>query len=158
MVPILLRLLSLLGRRTNSAHDMQLVVFTDGGSRGNPGKAACAFVAQSNDATVHQEAKALGVMTNNEAEYHGFLLSLEWLKKSGTNQPDLSIVWKLDSKLVVEQLNRRWKIKEPRMRALADECWLVLASLPHPFTITHVPREENAFADALLNQTLDQLT
>lgn len=138
---------------------MQLTIFTDGGSRGNPGPAACAFIAQVDGTTIHQGTKALGSQTNNDAEYSGFILSLEWLQsQEEIGKTYERIAWKLDSKLVVEQLNRRWKIKEPRMRGYAATCWKLLASLSVPTTITHVPREENALADALLNQTLDNLS
>ena len=137
---------------------MQIQIFTDGGSRGNPGQAACAFVVAQAGTTIDQGTKALGVMTNNEAEYHGFLLSLEWLLEQSAKNADYSqATWQLDSKLVVEQLNRRWKIKEPRMRQLAQDCWAQLAKLSLPYSIQHIPREKNALADALLNQTLDLL-
>ena len=134
-----------------------LEIFTDGGSRGNPGSAACAFVVVLGGATIDQGATALGTLTNNEAEYQGFLLSLDWLKKYKQSQTVEAVSWKLDSKLVVEQLNHRWKIKEPRMRLLAQTCWSELTALELPHTISHVPREQNTRADALLNQTLDTL-
>ena len=134
-----------------------LEIFTDGGSRGNPGPAACAFVVVLAGSRIGEGASSLGTLTNNEAEYQGFLLSLAWLKTHINAQTTKSVSWKLDSKLVVEQLNRRWKIKEPRMRLLAQNCWSELATLKLPYTITHVPREQNALADALLNQTLDNV-
>ena len=138
---------------------MSLIIFTDGGSRGNPGPAACAFIAQLEGKTVFQDTKALGTQTNNDAEYAGFLLSLEWLNAQEQLVENYqNITWKLDSKLVVEQLNKRWKIKEPRMREYASQCWELLSSLSIPTNIVHVPREENALADALLNQTLDNLS
>lgn len=138
---------------------MQLTIFTDGGSRGNPGPAACAFIARANGELVHQGTKALGTQTNNDAEYSGFILSLEWLESVQNIATTYeSVTWKLDSKLVVEQLNKRWKIKEPRMREYAATCWKLLSALPVSTTIVHVPREENALADALLNQTLDNLS
>lgn len=134
-----------------------LEIFTDGGSRGNPGSAACAFVVVLDGSTIGRGATSLGTLTNNEAEYQGFLLSLSWLKTHKNTQTATSVSWKLDSKLVVEQLNRRWKIKEPRMRLLAQNCWSELAVLKLPYTISHIPREQNTLADALLNQTLDNL-
>lgn len=136
---------------------MQIQIFTDGGSRGNPGQAACAFVIESDGNVIDQGSSSLGLLTNNEAEYHGFLLSLRWLNQARINTPLKSITWKLDSKLVVEQLNHRWKIKEPRMRSLAQTCWQQLSAISIPYTIQHIPREENARADALLNQALDSL-
>lgn len=137
---------------------MHIQIFTDGGARGNPGEAACAFVVENAGLVVDQGASALGVLTNNEAEYQGFLLSLRWLENAIAAPTHFkTISWKLDSKLVVEQLNHRWKIKEPRLQLLAQACWSHLANLNTPYTIQHVPREQNARADALLNQTLDSL-
>lgn len=137
---------------------MKIEIFTDGGSRGNPGEAACAFMVQNGSKVLDQGAAALGIMTNNDAEYNGFLLSLRWLQQALVQgQPIETVVWKLDSKLVVEQLNRHWKIKEPRMVVLAKECWSLLEGLSVGYSIIHVPREQNALADALLNNTLDSL-
>jgi probable phosphoglycerate mutase len=68
------------------------------------------------------------------------------------------IIWKLDSKLVVEQLSKKWKIKEPRMQDLAKKCWMLLQKLPCAYQFNHIPREENKEADALVNQALDALS
>jgi ribonuclease HI len=136
---------------------MDIQIFTDGGSRGNPGPAAIGVVVKSSDETViFETGKTIGVGTNNEAEYQAFLLSLEWLKTQTGVLELSSVTWKLDSKLVVEQLNKKWKIKEPRMLTYAQDCWKDLALLSCPFKITHIPREQNSQADALVNQALDQ--
>ncbi len=130
---------------------------TDGGSRGNPGPGA-AGVCILNDAgeVVHEISEYLGVTTNNEAEYQALLLSLRWISE----QPDQleGVIWKLDSKLVVEQVQKRWKIKEPRLQVFAQSCWEIITTLPFPFQITYIPREENRCADALVNQALDLQT
>ncbi len=136
----------------------ELVIFTDGGSRGNPGPAACAFVAcDSKREVVFESGFTLGVQTNNEAEYQGVIHALSWLQELSTSNstPVDSVTWKLDSKLVVEQLSRRWKIKEQRLRDLAQECWSKLSKLSIKTNFVHVPREQNALADALLNKVLD---
>ncbi len=135
---------------------------TDGGSRGNPGHSACAFVVCKTDNLdsdfncdpFFQQGLYLGVKTNNEAEYLGVLSSLKWLK----NQSELPtrVIYRLDSKLVVEQLSGRWKIKDPRMRILFQECRSLISELSFPIEFHHIPREENSLADALVNQTLDQ--
>ncbi len=135
---------------------MQLLIFTDGGSRGNPGEAASAVIIKDAEGKIiDQRAQYLGVKTNNEAEYAAFALSLEWLKEyKELNQVDY-VTWKLDSLLVVEQLNKKWKIKEPRMREWGSQIWASLAAFPFSYKIMHVPRSENADADALVNETLD---
>lgn len=135
----------------------ELVIYTDGGARGNPGPSAIGVWVETGDGTtVESLSQYLGEGTNNEAEYEAFLASLEWLRNY-TNLPTLTkIHWRLDSMLVVEQLNRRWKIKEPRIAAKAKRCWEGLSQLDIPYTISYVPRAQNAHADALVNQALDE--
>lgn len=134
-----------------------LTIFTDGGSRGNPGAAAVGVTVQDQTgAIVWETGQTIGVGTNNEAEYLAIKTSLEWLQTWDQTASLLSITWKLDSKLVVEQLSRRWKIKEPRMLVFAQQCWQLFDQLPCPYTLVHIPREQNKRADALVNQALDQ--
>ena len=82
----------------------QLIIYTDGGSRGNPGQAACAFVVFKNDLIIFKEAKTIGIATNNIAEYFGVIEAFNWLAKYkpivSDNEID-SVVFKLDSLLVV---------------------------------------------------------
>lgn len=134
---------------------MNITINTDGGSRGNPGPAAIGIVIKNDQQTIETIKQTLGVATNNEAEYTAIKTSLSWLM---SNIPeDVShIAWKLDSQLVVEQLNKRWKIKDARMLALAQDCWKMLAQLQCSYTIAYVPRAENSEADALVNQALDE--
>lgn len=134
----------------------ELYINTDGGSRGNPGPAALGvYVSTPEGQLVHEIEQYLGVGTNNEAEYQAILVSLRWL----LDWPELAsvqkITWRLDSKLVVEQLNRRWKIKEARLATFAQECWQLRAKLACSTAIVYVPRAENHQADRLVNQALD---
>lgn len=137
-----------------------LLIKTDGGARGNPGPAALGVVVfRGNSSEVLYEQSAyLGKKTNNEAEYLGFIASVEWLAKKAADlsltQKDL-ILWKLDSRLVVEQLLRNWKIKQPHLRQLAEQAWQLLAEIPAQYDIKHIPRADNKAADALVNQALD---
>ena len=135
---------------------MTLKIFTDGGARGNPGPAGLGVVIvdAKNNQVIYDQAKYLGVATNNEAEYEAVILALKHLQ---TNLPlnTEKLEFFLDSKLVVEQLNKNWKIKEPRMRVLAQKAWQLLESLALPHSITHIKRELNSAADALVNQALD---
>jgi ribonuclease HI len=133
-----------------------IVIYTDGGSRGNPGPAALGVVVQRAGKTIHSMYRYLGEKTNNEAEYEAFLASLEWLLANTSEIKPQVVSWKLDSMLVVQQLNKNWKIKEPRMHQLALQIWQKLSHLPVAYTIQHVPRAENAEADLLVNQALDE--
>lgn len=132
-------------------------IFTDGGSRGNPGESACAFVVTSSGQEIFSQGKYLGIGTNNEAEYAGLLTSLTWVV-----QQDLSgvqkIEWFTDSQLMRSQVARLWKIKEPRLQQLVNQVWDMQAKLraqQKELSIAYVPREENKAADLLVNQTLD---
>jgi ribonuclease HI len=132
---------------------MEYTIHTDGGSRGNPGPGAVGACILRDNQVVHEISQFIGVTTNNEAEYQALLTSIEWLSR---NKHDVtSVTWKLDSKLVIEQVNRNWKIKEPRLRVYAEQCWSGLSQLSLPYSIVYVPRAENSCADALVNQALD---
>lgn len=133
----------------------QVVIHTDGGSRGNPGPAGIGVVATQNSKVIFEKAAFIGTATNNEAEYQGVLEALKWLVQHQSQESFAEVAFVLDSKLVVEQLNRNWKIKEPRMRLLAEDCWKLIAELSGSVRFKHVPRAENAEADALVNQALD---
>lgn len=136
----------------------KLTIFTDGGSRGNPGLAAIGvFVSNEQQQAVFQQASFIGRATNNEAEYKALLASLEWLSGYLKSNVVASVEWVLDSKLVVQQLNRNWKIKEPRLRSLAEQAWQLLDSLECEYALTHVGRERNRRADELVNKALDAL-
>lgn len=137
---------------------MELFIFTDGGSRGNPGPAAIGGVVYKEvkeGSVVFEFSEYLGTGTNNEAEYTALLRSLKWLAEYGDLDQVTTCTWHLDSKLVVEQINKNWKIKEPRMRVFANQCWEILDSLSVEKKVMYVPRAQNAAADALVNQALD---
>lgn len=135
-----------------------LTIFTDGGSRGNPGPAALGVTVQNEGGqVVYEVGKTLGIATNNEAEYQAIQASLVWLLEYVAQNPVESVTWKLDSKLVVEQINRNWKIKEPRMMGFATNIWADLNKLPCAYKLLHIPREQNKRADALVNQALDEV-
>jgi ribonuclease HI len=130
-------------------------IFTDGGSRGNPGIAGAGFVVfDQGDEKIFEAGFFLGKKTNNEAEYLGFLRSLEWVRDQKLDNIDVTD-WFLDSKLVVEQINKNWKIKEQRLKEIANDCWKILDTLPHLGKIAHIPREKNCLADALANKAMD---
>ncbi len=129
-----------------------LIVEADGGSRGNPGPAA--FGAVVRDAVggnvLTEVAGYLGHTTNNVAEYRGTIAGLQ---EARALDPTAVVEVRLDSKLVVEQMSGRWKIKHPQMRDLALEARAVLP--PGQVSFVWVPREHNALADGLVNEMLD---
>lgn len=132
---------------------MELFAFTDGGSRGNPGDAGIGgAVYSSQEEIIYEFSKYIGEATNNEAEYTAISTLLEWL----TSQNEITkVTIFLDSKLVVEQLNRKWKIKEPRLQEFANTCWKLMKQISFPIELQHIPREKNKHADMLVNRALD---
>ena len=133
----------------------KITVFTDGGSRGNPGiSGAGVFIVDEAGQEIYREYKYLGLKTNNEAEYLALNLALAYLKNK--LQKPVHITFKLDSKLVVEQMNKKWQIKEARLLALAEENWRILSLIPDAsYEFVHVLREQNKTADFLANQAMD---
>ena len=128
-----------------------VVVEADGGSRGNPGNAAYGAVLKDADTgeVIAERGERIGVATNNVAEYRGLIAGLElWAEHA----PGAGLEVRLDSKLVVEQMSGRWKIKHPDMKPLA----LQASRLAPPGTrYVWVPRAHNAHADRLANEALD---
>jgi ribonuclease HI len=131
-----------------------LVIHTDGGSRGNPGPAACAFVAEENGKEIFKSSKYLGETTNNFAEYKGVILALKWLNENKIkNTP---VVFFLDSELVVKQINAVYKVKDENLRNLFFEVLSLIKKFGESFVFKHVPREKNLVADLLVNVELDK--
>jgi len=137
----------------------KIKIYTDGGSRGNPGIAGVGiYIEDAAGKEIYHEAKFLGTKTNNEAEYLAFLEALNFLLRYEIKNPGLieSAEFFLDSKLVVEQISRRWKIKKAELRELAEAAWKNLSSLPYPTSIKHLLRENNKIADQLANEAMDR--
>jgi ribonuclease HI len=127
-------------------------LFTDGGSRGNPGPAAYAFVLESDDGTVlDARGEAIGVATNNVAEYSALVAGLERAAEVGIDE--LEVV--SDSELMVKQMRGEYKVKN---RALQDLFFDAsrLARTVGRVTYTAVRREHNELADSLVNEALDR--
>ncbi len=133
---------------------MMLSVFTDGGSRGNPGPAAIGVVVYSGKEILHEHGEVIGVTTNNVAEYKAVLYAIQFLSSSLPFPPE-KVSFFLDSKLVVEQLSGNYKIKNEDLLDIAKQIFTVIRSLPFPVSFTHVPRNQNAYADSLVNKALD---
>ena len=124
----------------------------DGGSRGNPGPAAYGAVLFDADSreVIAERAEAIGVATNNVAEYRGLIAGLELFHE---HAPEAELEVRMDSKLVVEQMSGRWKIKHPDMRPLAMQANRLA---PAGTTYTWIPRAQNTHADRILNEALDR--
>ena len=138
-----------------------IYINTDGGSRGNPGPAAIGVVFfDKNGEVLYKYKKTIGVGTNNEAEYQAIITALGLLKQSKwfseNNNSDRKIICRLDSKLVVEQLSGRFKIKTPHIKSLAEQVFELTKDFKLDVKYTHIPREENSLADELVNQALDE--
>jgi probable phosphoglycerate mutase len=130
----------------------EFIVEADGGSRGNPGPAgygAVVFDAVTGE-TLAEAAEYLGVVTNNVAEYRGLLAGL---RAAHALDPAGRVHVRMDSKLVVEQMSGRWKIKHPDMKPLALEAGRVFAA--DRVTYEWIPRELNKHADRLANEAMD---
>ena len=131
---------------------MKVIVEADGGSRGNPGPAGFGSVVWSADhSTVLAEIKeAIGTATNNVAEYRGLIAGLTEAANLGASDVDAF----LDSKLVVEQMSGRWKVKHPDLAQLHQEARR-LASGFERISFSWIPREKNSHADRLANEAMD---
>jgi probable phosphoglycerate mutase len=131
----------------------RLVVEADGGSRGNPGIAAGgAVVIDASTGTVLTEIGVyVGIASNNVAEYNGMIAGLE---VAFERDAEASVAVRLDSKLVVEQMSGRWKVKHPDMQVLARRAQALIAGRDVSFE--WVPRLDNARADAAANEAMDR--
>jgi ribonuclease HI len=126
-------------------------LFTDGGARGNPGPAAYGFVLEAEDGTVlAAEGRAIGVATNNVAEYSGLVAGLR--KAVELHVPDVEVV--SDSELLVKQMLGEYRVKNEALRALFVEASTLARGLDS-VEYRHVKRAHNELADRLVNEALD---
>ncbi|MFF9766296.1 bifunctional RNase H/acid phosphatase [Streptomyces sp. NPDC014636] len=130
----------------------EFIVEADGGSRGNPGPAGYGAVVSdaATGETLAEAAEYIGVATNNVAEYRGLLAGL---RAAHALDPSASVHVRMDSKLVVEQMSGRWKIKHPGMKPLATQARSVFP--PDRVTYEWIPRDRNKHADRLANEAMD---
>ena len=130
---------------------MKLIIFSDGGARGNPGPAATGIVIKNiTGETLASFGEYLGEQTNNFAEYSALIAGLKKAKE--LNATEVECV--LDSELVVKQMNREYKVKEPSLQKLFIKAWNSAADFKK-ITYRHTLRENNREADAILNKILD---
>jgi ribonuclease HI len=130
-------------------------IHCDGGSRGNPGRAASAFVVlDANQKIIFKQGIYIGIATNNQAEYRAVVAAIEWLTQH--NYPATLF---LDSLLVVNQLIGKYKIKDQTLKLLANQIQTQITTKSLQIkSIQYVPRELNHLADLQVNATLDSIT
>ena len=136
----------------------KITIFTDGGSRGNPGPAGIGAVIIGLDGKVLKEvSRFLGKQTNNFAEYEAVIEGLQALKKIlGSKVKDFDIEVKMDSQLVARQLSGEYQIKEERLFPQFIKIHNMQVKDFPQITFTYIPREENKRADALANKAMDK--
>ena len=130
----------------------ELIVEADGGSRGNPGESGSgAVVIDADTGEILAEIAIYGgIASNNVAEYRGMIAGV---RRALELDPDAALTVRMDSKLVVEQMSGRWKIKHPAMADLAQEARELLTGTPVRFV--WMPRLQNSRADKLANRAMD---
>lgn len=132
----------------------KIVMYTDGGSRNNPGPAAVGVYIE----TLHKQfGHYIGNKTNNEAEYEAVIFGLKKIKQlvGKEKTKDIEIECYLDSEFVERQLNHQYKVKEKNIQELFLEVWNMMLDFKK-ISFFHIPREKNKVADKLVNQALDE--
>jgi len=135
----------------------KIILNTDGGSRGNPGPGAIGVVISNEHGNVLKEyGEVIGECTNNEAEYGALISGLKAVKilVGKTEAKNSEIECRLDSELVVKQLNHEYKLKDERIQKFFIEIWNLMIEFGKVKFI-HIPREENKEADRLVNKALN---
>ena len=135
---------------------MHLTIYTDGGSLNNPGKAASAFVVYKDGKFFHKHKEKIGIASNNVAEYTALIKALEYLKKYVSRYTlhvtRIDII--SDSQLMVRQVNGLYKVKNADIKPLHTRVKMLEMQIGLPISYTHVLREKNQEADALVKEAL----
>ena len=134
---------------------MRLTVYSDGGSRGNPGPSAYAIVVTSSGRVLHEHSEFLGVHTNNYAEYRGLIAAINKAIEMGADEAEFV----MDSQLVIRQMTGEYRVKNPDMAVLHADAEALAELIPSVF-YRNVRRSEEFIprADALLNEEMDRNT
>lgn len=131
---------------------MKLITYTDGGARGNPGPAAGGIVIKNEAGEIIDSfGEYYGEQTNNFAEYSALVSGLKKAKELGADEVDCI----LDSELIVKQMRREYKVKEPTLQKKFIEAWNAAAVFKKT-SFRHTARENNRQADAIVNKILDE--
>ncbi|AKM83089.1 hypothetical protein A2422_04580 [Candidatus Woesebacteria bacterium RIFOXYC1_FULL_31_51] len=129
-----------------------MIIYCDGGSRGNPGPAASAFVAVKDNEIVYKESKFLGTETNNIAEYQAVLMALNWIIDSNLKG---ELIVNLDSQLVERQINGKYKVKSEKLKKFHKKILDILTNNNLKIKFIWAYRSDNELADTLVNEELD---
>lgn len=131
----------------------KIIIYTDGGSRGNPGPASVGVWVESLD---KKYGECIGIKTNNDAEYEALIFGLKKVKAliGKEKAKNFEIECRADSELMIKQLNHEYKIKEERIQKYFIEIWNLMLDFKS-VKFSHIPREKNAIADKLVNEALD---
>src|SRR5260221_6662198 len=133
-----------------------LKIYTDGGSRGNPGEAAYGVHILNDDKTITGFGKRLGIATNNVAEYSGLIAALSWIEANRQLIGQTSgIESYLDSQLICRQMQGLYKVKDENLKGYYFQAKEKERALGIPVTYIHIPREQNSVADKYVNEALD---
>jgi len=136
---------------------MEVNIYTDGGSRGNPGISGYGLVVyDSQDNIIHQQSQFLGTKTNNEAEYAAFLGALEWLRDNHQLHQITKVNFFADSQLMVRQLQGKYKVKSPNLKPLFQQSQQLLKEINLEYQFKDIRRHLNTLADELANQAMDR--
>lgn len=143
-----------------SVPNSKLIVYTDGGARGNPGPAAIGVViCHQTGQTIKKYSESIGQTTNNEAEYQAVIFALKKVKalfgRKKAKQMEIEI--RLDSQLIAKQLQGQYKIQEKNLQPLFIKVWNLKLDF-QVVTFQHIPRSQNKEADRLVNQVLNKKT
>ena len=134
---------------------MSVVIFTDGGARGNPGPAGAGAVILKDGEEIGHVSKFLGIQTNNIAEYEALFLALETAHKI-LGSPLQGVTVKMDSELIVKQMKGEYRVKNPGLKIQHQKIKEIISEGFPRITFMHVRREQNERADAYANEAMDR--
>ena len=136
---------------------MNINIYTDGGSRGNPGHSGYGLVIyDDNQQIIFQESKYLGIKTNNEAEYSGLIGALIWVNDNQSSLKISKINFHSDSQLMVRQILGQYKVRALNLIPIFNQAKDLINSISSPIIFKDVRRESNKFADQLANEAMDR--
>lgn len=135
-----------------------IVIYTDGGSRGNPGPAGAGAVIYKDGIEIAHVSKFLGVRTNNWAEYEALILVLEVAHRVLGSPVSTEVEVRMDSELIVKQMKGEYRVKDPELKKKHERVRLIILESFPRIAFTHVPREQNKVADKYANDAMDRGT
>jgi len=136
---------------------MKVKIFTDGGSRGNPGVAGFGVVVfNDKNEIIFKNSGYLGIKTNNEAEYGGLISAVEWLKENEMGYKMDEVEFNADSELMIKQMQGIYKVKAGNLRDLYLQVTELLLDVKSKISFKAIRREYNSLADELANEAMDR--